>query len=199
MHWGGWSFRLKREDFHLNFNTRGGTSTGEGADWAIDYEKLEPFYSRAETCLPLSGDSSEDTVPRKQGYPFRPFPFTLQDQPLIEALKRLGYTYRNLPIARRGVSGVPAHQAGELPPVGHLLWKQLLRRVCGLRSVPLVSNASPPCALLELRELTTRACIDCFHFRLSTVTLGVCSPPKRLLQASNSSILTHFGRRPTKG
>ena len=111
MHWGGWSFRLKPEDFCLNSNTRDGSSTGQGGDWPIDYETLERFYSQAEVYLAVSGDSSDDTVLRKQGYPFRPFPFTLQDQPLIGALQKLGYVYRNVPIARRGVTGVPSRHA----------------------------------------------------------------------------------------
>jgi choline dehydrogenase-like flavoprotein len=105
MHWGGWSFRLKPEDFRLKSNAQ------EGGDWPIDYDSLEPYYSQAESYLAVSGDSSDDTVPRKADYPFRPFPFTLQDQPLIGALEKLKYSYGNLPIARRGVSAVPSRHA----------------------------------------------------------------------------------------
>ena len=105
MHWGGWSFRLKPEDFRLNSNAK------EGGDWPIDYDALEPYYSQAETYLAVSGDSSDRTVPRRSEYPFRPFPFTLQDQPLIGALQKLKYAYGNLPIARRGVYGVPSRHA----------------------------------------------------------------------------------------
>ena len=100
MHWGGWSFRLKPEDFRIKSNT------GESGDWPIDYETLEPYYSQAEEYLAVSGDSSDRSVPRKSDYPFRAFPFTLQDQPLVGALQKLGYAYGNLPIARRGISGV---------------------------------------------------------------------------------------------
>jgi choline dehydrogenase-like flavoprotein len=105
MHWGGWSFRLKPEDFRLKSNT------GESCDWPIDYETLEPYYSQAEEYLAVSGDSSDRSVPRKSDYPFRAFPFTLQDKPLIGALQKLGYAYGNLPIARRGISGVPSRHA----------------------------------------------------------------------------------------
>jgi len=105
MHWGGWSFRLKPEDFRLNSNAK------EGGDWPIDYDTLEPYYSQAETYLAVSGDSSDRTVPRRSEYPFRPFPFTLQDQPLIGAFQKLKYAYGNLPIARRGVSGVSSRHA----------------------------------------------------------------------------------------
>jgi len=105
LHWGGWSFRLKPEDFRLNSLAR------EAIDWPIDYDTLEPYYSKAECYLAVSGDSSDQTVPRKMPYPFRPFPFTLQDQPLIGALEQLKYTYGNLPIARRGVNGKPSRHA----------------------------------------------------------------------------------------
>jgi choline dehydrogenase-like flavoprotein len=36
MHWGGWAFRLKPEDFELKSRTK------EGLDWPFDYETLEP-------------------------------------------------------------------------------------------------------------------------------------------------------------
>src|SRR5258706_7111109 len=48
MHWGGWSFRLKPEDFHLRTNTR------EALDWPFDYEALEPYYLQAENHLAVS-------------------------------------------------------------------------------------------------------------------------------------------------
>jgi choline dehydrogenase-like flavoprotein len=111
MHWGGWSFRLKPEDFCLSSNTKTTQSPGEGANWPLDYDALETYYLQAENYLAVSGDSSDHTVPRKGDYPFRPFPFTLQDQPLIGALQKLNYGYGNVPIARRGVSPVPSHHA----------------------------------------------------------------------------------------
>jgi choline dehydrogenase-like flavoprotein len=105
MHWGGWSFRLKPEDFHLK------TNTGQGADWPFGYEVLEPYYCQAEDYLAVSGDSADKTVPRSADYPFRAFPPTLQDQPLASAFDTLGISYGNLPIARRGVSDRASHHA----------------------------------------------------------------------------------------
>ena len=106
MHWGGWSFRLKPEDFRLK------SLAQEGGDWPIDYDAFEPYYSKAEHYLAVSGDSSDGTVPRKGEYPFRPFPFTLQDQPLIGALQKLT-THASPPVSdkhnggwrRRWISG----------------------------------------------------------------------------------------------
>jgi choline dehydrogenase-like flavoprotein len=104
-HWGGWSFRLKPEDFHLRANT------GEGLDWPFSYEVLEPYYGQAETYLAVSGDSQDKTVPRSTDFPFRAFPFTLEDQPIAQSMKSLGIAFAKLPIARRGVSSVPSRHA----------------------------------------------------------------------------------------
>lgn len=104
-HWGGWSFRLKPEDFHLRSNT------GEGGDWPFGYETLEPYYGQAETYLAVSGDSQDKTVPRSVDYPFQAFPFTLEDQPIAQAMESLGVSFARLPIARRGISAVPSRHA----------------------------------------------------------------------------------------
>ena len=59
LHWGGWSFRLKPEDFSLKSNA------GRGGDWPFGYETLEDYYSRAEHYLAVSGDSSDKTGPEE--------------------------------------------------------------------------------------------------------------------------------------
>ncbi|MEA2572653.1 MAG: hypothetical protein QOI24_4654 [Acidobacteriota bacterium] len=105
MHWGGWSFRLKPEDFHLFSNT------GQVIDWPFGYETLEPYYCQAEHHLAVSGDSDDPTVPRSEHYPFNAFPYTLEDQPAVNAFHQLGIDYSHVPIARRGVSSVPSHHA----------------------------------------------------------------------------------------
>lgn len=105
MVWGGWSFRLKPEDFHLQSNT------GEALDWPFDYDTLEPYYCQAEDHLAVAGDSNDNTVPRTRPYPFHAFPFTLQDQPIAQAMGKLGVSYSHLPIARRGISNVPSRHA----------------------------------------------------------------------------------------
>jgi choline dehydrogenase-like flavoprotein len=105
MVWGGWSFRLKPEDFHLRSNT------GEGLDWPFDYDAIEPYYCKAEDYLAVSGDSHDPTVPRTKPYPFPAFPYTLQDQPVGQAMDSLGVAYSHMPIARRGISDVPSRHA----------------------------------------------------------------------------------------
>lgn len=71
MHWGGWSFRLKPEDFQL------GPTTGEGIDWPFTYDTLERYYCEAEMHLavirrlgkPESVSHRRISVPR---LPFHP-------------------------------------------------------------------------------------------------------------------------------
>ena len=98
IHWGGWSFRLKPEDFKLYSNT------GHSIDWPFDYDELEPYYCQAEHYIGVSGDSKDPTVRRSQEYPFPAFPYTCEDKPVAEAMRAEGITYSHLPIARRGVT-----------------------------------------------------------------------------------------------
>lgn len=105
MHWGGWSFRLKPEDFLLH------TNTGFGIDWPFQYEVLEPYYGQAEHYIGVSGDSQDISVPRSGGYPFNPFPYTYEDKPIAMAMESLGIAYSHLPIARQGLGDTVSHHA----------------------------------------------------------------------------------------
>jgi choline dehydrogenase-like flavoprotein len=105
MHWGGWSFRMKPEDFHLNKNT------GTGIDWPFDYNYLEPWYCEAERFIGVAGDSNDGVTPRSQPYPYMEFPYTLEDSVLIDSFKAQGITYSHLPIARHGISDVVSEHA----------------------------------------------------------------------------------------
>src|SRR6266545_3299329 len=93
MAWGGWSLRLKPEDFLLRSNT------GQGADWPFSYDVLEEYYCQAERHLAVSGNSSDTTVRRSERYPFPHFPYTFEDKPVADAMDRLGITFGNMPIA----------------------------------------------------------------------------------------------------
>lgn len=105
IHWGGWSFRLKPEDFYLN------TNTGESIDWPFDYQTLQPYYCAAEHYIGVSGDSQDPTVPRTEGYPFPAFPYTLEDQPMAQAMDAQGVSYSHLPIARHGITDTASRHA----------------------------------------------------------------------------------------
>lgn len=88
MHWGAWSLRFKPEDFNLH------TNTGEGADWPINYEELEPYYNHAESYLSVCGDETEDWFPRSKPYPVPPFEWTAADGEMIKAWEQLEVQYQ---------------------------------------------------------------------------------------------------------
>lgn len=100
-HWGGWSFRLKPEDFNLYSNTQ------QGIDWPFNYEDLEPYYDEAEYYIGVSGDRADSGVPHHSqspnNYLYPAFPFTLEDKKVKKAMEDLGISCTHLPIARRGV------------------------------------------------------------------------------------------------
>ena len=98
IHWDGWSFRLKPEDFRLYSNT------GQGIDWPIGYDELEPYYGQAERYIGVSGEAKDCGVPRSTPYPFPAFPYTLEDQPVAAAMEKLGIAYGHMPIARHGAT-----------------------------------------------------------------------------------------------
>lgn len=103
VHWGGWAFRLKPEDFKLADNSD--IKDSNIINWAIDYNELERFYCEAEHYLGVSGNSKDITTPRTRDYLYREFPFTIEDGLFIEAFEK-GETkinYSNLPIARYGI------------------------------------------------------------------------------------------------
>jgi choline dehydrogenase-like flavoprotein len=102
VHWDGYSFRFKPEDFRLHSNT------GQGIDWPITYDDLEPYYCDAESLMSVSGDSADPTVPRSKGFPFIAFPYSLEDAPAIQAFEKLGIGYSHLPIARHGMADTTA-------------------------------------------------------------------------------------------
>ena len=96
IHWGAWSVRYKPEDFQLH------TNTGEGADWPLTYEELDPYYYEAEAFLAVCGDPRESWNSARQGrpYPTPPFEWTAADGVMIQAFEKLGIEPGKMPIAR---------------------------------------------------------------------------------------------------
>ena len=97
IHWGGWSFRLKPEDFFMK------TNTNTSINWPIDYDTLEPYYGEAEHYIGVSGDSENNNPPRSSSYPFPAFPYTYEDSSVAAAIHALGMDFSNVPIARHGI------------------------------------------------------------------------------------------------
>jgi len=95
-HWGAWSLRYKPEDFRLYSNT------GEGADWPIGYDDLDPYYRQAEDYLSVCGDTGESWNANRaaQPYPRPPFGWTEADGLMVEAFRKNGIEPGCMPIAR---------------------------------------------------------------------------------------------------
>jgi choline dehydrogenase-like flavoprotein len=75
-------------------------------DWPITYDDLEQYYCEAEHYIGVSGNSEDGVIPRKKGYPYKQFPYTLEDGLFIEAFEKMESPigYSHMPIARYGLS-----------------------------------------------------------------------------------------------
>ena len=94
-HWLGTCLRLLPNDFRLR------TLYGQGVDWPISYDELEPFYARAEQEIGVSGDAGDDLgSPRSGGYPMPPIPPTYLDKTFAKALQGTDYQVRSTPQGR---------------------------------------------------------------------------------------------------
>ncbi|MDI9682537.1 choline dehydrogenase, partial [Burkholderia cenocepacia] len=76
-HWGGATWRMLPNDFRLH------SLYGQGRDWPIGYDELEPWYQLAEEQIGVSGSDTDDQS-GQGGAPFPPpsKPYPLRQQPL---------------------------------------------------------------------------------------------------------------------
>ncbi len=71
MHWGAVTPRFTPEDFRVR------ALYGEGDDWPLTYDDLEPAYGEAEVRMGVAGDPGpEDLDPRSSPYPMPAIPLT---------------------------------------------------------------------------------------------------------------------------
>jgi len=103
-HWAGICWRLTPDDMRLK------SLYGVGRDWVFGYDTLEPYYTRAEYTLGVSGpsDPALQWPPiRSKPYPMERLPFGPGEQRFTEAAARVGL--QNLPAAQARNSGVSYH------------------------------------------------------------------------------------------
>ena len=94
-HWLGTCLRFVPNDFRLK------TIYGQGADWPLSYEELEPFYGRAETEIGVSGDAGDDLgAPRSSAHPMPAIPQTYLDKTFARALEGSAFQVRSTPQGR---------------------------------------------------------------------------------------------------
>jgi choline dehydrogenase-like flavoprotein len=95
LHYVGMSPRLHESDF----STR--TTDGVGEDWPISYADLEPYYTRVEFELGVSGPDGANPFepPRSRPYPTPAHPFNLASQAIRQGADRLGLHLVREPLA----------------------------------------------------------------------------------------------------
>ena len=94
-HWLGTCLRFLPVDLQL------ASRYGQGVDWPLGYDALEPYYLRAERALGVSGDSGETLgSPRSGDFPMPAIPTTYLDQVFANALAGTRYEVQSTPQAR---------------------------------------------------------------------------------------------------
>ncbi|MEO1483575.1 MAG: GMC family oxidoreductase [Myxococcota bacterium] len=93
VHWSGFAYRWRPEDFRIR-DLLGPIAGATHANWPISYDELEPFYTKVDAEVGISGptDEGEDQVgPRSKPYPLPPVATHEAAGALLdEAAKRLG-------------------------------------------------------------------------------------------------------------
>jgi choline dehydrogenase-like flavoprotein len=109
--WQGMAWRFMPDDFRMA-SVYGNPDGASLADWPVDYDTMEPFYTRAERELGVSGEEGGLTrrTPRSAGYPMPGFPTERAREVLADAADRLGWGWGPIPLALNSVphDGRPA-------------------------------------------------------------------------------------------
>lgn len=126
MHWEAKALRMLPEDFDM------ASRFGQGRDWPLGYDDLEPYYRQAEQELGVSADVEDQaylgmTFPPGYVYPMRKMPLSHLDQVVAKGVDGMpvaagGEQYRlqvrSFPQARNGVPN-PDYDGGKgYKPVG---------------------------------------------------------------------------------
>jgi len=104
--WQGMAWRFFPEDFEM-VRVYGNPEGAALADWPIDYDELEPYYTRAEWALGVAGEEGALTArtPRSKGYPMPAMGTEPARELLASAAERLGWNWGPIPLA---INSVPA-------------------------------------------------------------------------------------------
>jgi choline dehydrogenase-like flavoprotein len=114
VHWNAWTPRPKPSDFR-QLSIHGPVEGASLADWPISYEDLEPYLTKVEWELGVSGLArpSPHEAPRSGPYPCPPPPVTAFGRKFYEATTRMGIDAGPVPqgMVTRPHNGRPAAQA----------------------------------------------------------------------------------------
>ena len=92
--WWACTPRFLPNDFQLQ------SRYGVSYDWPIRYDRLEPYYSEAESIMNIAGPSDHSPCPRSQAYPLPPHRLSSVDKLLLQHYPD---TYFSQPAARASV------------------------------------------------------------------------------------------------
>lgn len=97
---GAMSWRFVEKDFKMKslYGVPEGTTL---EDWPITYQDLEPYYTKAEYEIGISGaaDANPFDPPRSRPYPMPPLPYDRAGEALVRGAKKLGLHPFPLPLA----------------------------------------------------------------------------------------------------
>jgi len=91
-------WRLRPVDF-MEASIRGSIAGTNFADWPITYEELEPYYTKVDWEIGVSGLAGPWDPPRSRDYPCPPMPVKSSDVLLERGAKKLGLTAYPAPVA----------------------------------------------------------------------------------------------------
>lgn len=91
-------WRFREIDF-IERSVLGPISGTTFADWPIAYEELEPYYTRVDWDIGVSGVEGPSDPPRSRGYPCPPMPVKSPGVLLEKAGRKLGYQPYPAPVA----------------------------------------------------------------------------------------------------
>jgi choline dehydrogenase-like flavoprotein len=102
--YGAMAWRFMPEDFKLK-TTYGEVEGSSLDDWPITYDELEPYYTKAEWEVGVSGDESNPFMGhRSKPYPMPAFEQNREGRILYETCKRMGLHPFSIPMLRNSIA-----------------------------------------------------------------------------------------------
>lgn len=142
LHWGGKALRFRETDFTSH------STYGLGVDWPIDYNELEPYYTKAEYELGVSGIPNASDPHRSKPFPMPGFQPRHGEQFWESAAKKLGISLDSVSHARnsvpyKGRSPCVAYAVCSVCPSGARYSADVhIKEAMLLENFQLISNAS---------------------------------------------------------
>ncbi len=102
--YGAMAWRYMERDFRMR-STYGAPAGSTLDDWPISYQDLEPYYTKAEWEIGVSGKAGVNSFepPRSKAYPMPPLPYNTEATLLLTAARKLGWHPFPIPMAINSV------------------------------------------------------------------------------------------------